>query len=261
MPTSALQPWEDDSGAVQRERDVRRRVLKIFNATADDFATSAAHDDYLETIEEIVANLVAGTDVPATNARLAAHRAANEASIGAAADAAADAAAKAARDRAAREALEAMEEVDGPAARRRRAAAAKREKGERRRAERERAAKAAATGAVKVNRFLTPGVGAGGGGAAAWGGTPGMTPGMLMGGGVTPGMAGGLMGGGGGVTPAARGGAAATPSARAGAAGGGASKAGSGKADVHARARAGGWDKRVVRQRAWQELTDTLSGG
>eukprot|EP00170_Pyropia_yezoensis_P008177 contig_34077_g8204 len=85
MPTSALQPWEDDSGAVQRERDVRRRVLKIFNATADDFATSAAHDDYLETIEEIVANLVAGTDVPATNARLAAHRAANEASIGAAA--------------------------------------------------------------------------------------------------------------------------------------------------------------------------------
>ncbi|KAK1864516.1 hypothetical protein I4F81_007062 [Pyropia yezoensis] len=212
--------FQDDSGAVQRERDVRRRVLKIFNATADDFATSAAHDDYLETIEEIVANLVAGTDVPATNARLAAHRAANEASIGAAAarradadraaaealataersrvarlaaahaaDAAADAAAKAARDRAAREALEAMEEVDGPAARRRRAAAAKREKGERRRAERERAAKAAATGAVKVNRFLTPG------------------------------------------------------------------------ADVHARARAGGWDKRVVRQRAWQELTDTLSGG
>ncbi|KAF3483870.1 RNA polymerase II transcription factor B subunit 3 [Arthroderma uncinatum] len=67
--------------AVEREVDIRKRVMGILNRREDEFDNKRAWDDFLEQREEIIANLVYETDVAKTEAQLAQYSAANSASI------------------------------------------------------------------------------------------------------------------------------------------------------------------------------------
>jgi hypothetical protein len=66
---------------IEREVDVRKRVMAILNRGEDEFETKRAWDDFLELREEMVMNLALGTDVAATNRKLKAYEQANAASI------------------------------------------------------------------------------------------------------------------------------------------------------------------------------------
>lgn len=55
---------------VEREVDIRRRVMSILNRREEEFDSKRAWDDFLEQREEIIANLVHGTDVAKTEADL-----------------------------------------------------------------------------------------------------------------------------------------------------------------------------------------------
>ncbi|OJJ44528.1 hypothetical protein ASPZODRAFT_134606 [Penicilliopsis zonata CBS 506.65] len=55
---------------VEREVDIRRRVMQILNRREEEFATKRAYDDFLEQREMIIANLVHGTDVAKTETDL-----------------------------------------------------------------------------------------------------------------------------------------------------------------------------------------------
>ncbi|KAK2865025.1 hypothetical protein FQN49_003988 [Arthroderma sp. PD_2] len=67
--------------AVEREVDIRKRVMGILNRREDEFDNKRAWDDFLEQREEIIANLVYETDVAKTEAQLSQYSAANSASI------------------------------------------------------------------------------------------------------------------------------------------------------------------------------------
>ncbi|RAL16026.1 TFIIH/NER complex subunit TFB3 [Aspergillus homomorphus CBS 101889] len=58
------QTFEDIN--VEREVDIRRRVMQILNRREEEFDSKRAWDDFLEQREEIIANLVHGTDVAKT---------------------------------------------------------------------------------------------------------------------------------------------------------------------------------------------------
>ncbi|WEW59507.1 TFIIH/NER complex subunit [Emydomyces testavorans] len=73
------QTFEDIS--VEREVDIRKRVMAILNRREEEFDSKRAWDDFLEQREEMIANLVYGTDVAKTEAQLAEYAAANAASI------------------------------------------------------------------------------------------------------------------------------------------------------------------------------------
>ncbi|KAE8373624.1 CDK-activating kinase assembly factor MAT1 [Aspergillus bertholletiae] len=62
------QTFEDIN--VEREVDIRRRVMQILNRREEEFDSKRAWDDFLEQREEIIANLVHGTDVAKTEADL-----------------------------------------------------------------------------------------------------------------------------------------------------------------------------------------------
>jgi CDK-activating kinase assembly factor MAT1 len=67
---------------VEREVDVRKRVAKIFNKRADEFATQREWDDYLEKVEEMIFSLTnAGNDKDKAEARLLEYEAANKEAI------------------------------------------------------------------------------------------------------------------------------------------------------------------------------------
>ncbi|KAB8239600.1 TFIIH/NER complex subunit [Aspergillus alliaceus] len=55
---------------VEREVDIRRRVMQILNRREEEFDSKRAWDDFLEQREEIIANLVHGTDVAKTESDL-----------------------------------------------------------------------------------------------------------------------------------------------------------------------------------------------
>lgn len=55
---------------VEKEIDIRKRVLKDFNKKEEDFATLREYNDYLEEIETIIFNLVNNIDIVATNKRI-----------------------------------------------------------------------------------------------------------------------------------------------------------------------------------------------
>lgn len=59
-----LRLFEDD--LVEKEIDVRRKILKDFNKKEEDFDTPAEYDNYLEQIETIIFNLTNGVDVEET---------------------------------------------------------------------------------------------------------------------------------------------------------------------------------------------------
>ncbi|EFQ90471.1 hypothetical protein P3342_012434 [Pyrenophora teres f. teres] len=60
-----------DDLKVEREVDLRKKVMKIMNKKEDDFETLRDYNDYLEQVEEITWNLILNTDVEATNNKLA----------------------------------------------------------------------------------------------------------------------------------------------------------------------------------------------
>ncbi|XP_046972787.1 CDK-activating kinase assembly factor MAT1 [Vanessa cardui] len=63
-----VQLFEDSM--VEKEIDIRKRVLKDFNKKEEDFATLREYNDYLEEIETIIFNLANNIDVVGTNKRI-----------------------------------------------------------------------------------------------------------------------------------------------------------------------------------------------
>lgn len=63
-----VQLFEDP--AVEKEVDIRKRVLKDFNKKEEDFSTLAEYNDYLEEVETIIYNLANNIDVINTNKRI-----------------------------------------------------------------------------------------------------------------------------------------------------------------------------------------------
>ncbi|KAI9037015.1 TFIIH/NER complex subunit TFB3 [Aspergillus affinis] len=66
---------------VEREVDIRKEVMQILNRREDEFDSKRAWDDFLEQREEIIANLVNGTDVEKTRKALEQYRTDNRESI------------------------------------------------------------------------------------------------------------------------------------------------------------------------------------
>ena len=69
--------------AVEREVDIRRRVASVFNKVEDDFDSLASYNAYLEMVETLAMDLVAGPgpDRRAADARLQAYEAEHRADI------------------------------------------------------------------------------------------------------------------------------------------------------------------------------------
>lgn len=63
-----VQLFED--ATVEKEVDIRKRVLRDFNKKEEDFATLREYNDYLEEIETIVYNLSNNIDIVNTNKRI-----------------------------------------------------------------------------------------------------------------------------------------------------------------------------------------------
>nr|CAG4638680.1 EOG090X0BPM [Cyclestheria hislopi] len=63
-----VQLFEDSS--VDKEVDIRKRVLKDFNKRQEDFASLREYNDYLEEVETIIFNLVNNIDVINTNKQI-----------------------------------------------------------------------------------------------------------------------------------------------------------------------------------------------
>ncbi|KAJ2944851.1 hypothetical protein O0L34_g1744 [Tuta absoluta] len=63
-----VQLFED--AMVEKEIDIRKRVLKDYNKKEEDFATLREYNDYLEEIETIIYNLSNNIDVVGTNKRI-----------------------------------------------------------------------------------------------------------------------------------------------------------------------------------------------
>nr|CAG4652100.1 EOG090X0BPM [Triops cancriformis] len=55
---------------IDKEVDIRKRVLKDFNKRQEDFASLNEYNDYLEEVETIIFNLVNNIDVVGTNKRI-----------------------------------------------------------------------------------------------------------------------------------------------------------------------------------------------
>jgi len=63
-----VQLFED--AFVEKEVDIRRRVLKDFNKREEDFETLNDFNEYLEEVENIIFNLCNNIDISATNQRI-----------------------------------------------------------------------------------------------------------------------------------------------------------------------------------------------
>jgi CDK-activating kinase assembly factor MAT1 len=59
--------------AIERECDIRARVAKILNLTQDDFDTLRAYNDYEQEKEDLIMDLVAGTNLEEREKQLKAH--------------------------------------------------------------------------------------------------------------------------------------------------------------------------------------------
>lgn len=67
-----VQLFEDPM--VEKEVDIRRRILRDYNKREEDFASLAEYNDYLEEIEDIVYNLCNNIDIIETNKRIEAYK-------------------------------------------------------------------------------------------------------------------------------------------------------------------------------------------
>ncbi|VEN55149.1 unnamed protein product [Callosobruchus maculatus] len=63
-----VQLFED--ATVEKEVDIRKRVLRDFNKKEEDFTTLKEYNDYLEEVESIIFNLTNNIDVVNTNKRI-----------------------------------------------------------------------------------------------------------------------------------------------------------------------------------------------
>jgi CDK-activating kinase assembly factor MAT1 len=63
-----LQLFEDSS--VEKEVDIRRKILRDYNKKEEDFPTLREYNDYLEEVEDIIYNLSNGIEVEATKRRV-----------------------------------------------------------------------------------------------------------------------------------------------------------------------------------------------
>ncbi|OXU25451.1 hypothetical protein TSAR_012041 [Trichomalopsis sarcophagae] len=63
-----VQLYED--AMVEKEVDIRKRILRDFNKKEEDFATQREYDDYLEEVENIIYNLANNIDVIETNKKI-----------------------------------------------------------------------------------------------------------------------------------------------------------------------------------------------
>lgn len=70
----------EDTG-VDKEVDVRKQMMKIFNKQETDFSSLREYNDYLEEIEVIIDSLLTGVNIEETKAKVAAYKAENEALI------------------------------------------------------------------------------------------------------------------------------------------------------------------------------------
>lgn len=66
---------------VEKEVDIRKRILRDFNKKEEDFATQREYDDYLEEIEDIIYNLSNNIDVMETNKRIEQYKRENKEQI------------------------------------------------------------------------------------------------------------------------------------------------------------------------------------
>ncbi|KAJ5759143.1 TFIIH/NER complex subunit [Penicillium odoratum] len=66
---------------VEREVDIRRRVMHILNRREEEFDSKRAYDDFLEQREDMIANLVSRIDVAKTEAQLQKYASVNMQSI------------------------------------------------------------------------------------------------------------------------------------------------------------------------------------
>lgn len=71
-----LQLFEDSM--VEKEVDIRKKVLKDFNKKEDDFASLKEYNDYLEMVETIIYNLTNGIDVEETKQQIDQYRKENQ---------------------------------------------------------------------------------------------------------------------------------------------------------------------------------------
>lgn len=71
-----VQIFEDS--VIEKEVDIRRRVMKDFNKQESDFSTLREYNDYLEDIEHIVYNLTNGVDVEDTRKKIENYRRENK---------------------------------------------------------------------------------------------------------------------------------------------------------------------------------------
>lgn len=67
--------------AVDKEVDIRKQIVKIFNKQESDFNSLREYNDYLEEVELIIENLLTGTNVDSTKAKIARYKADNESLI------------------------------------------------------------------------------------------------------------------------------------------------------------------------------------
>ncbi|KAJ3802402.1 CDK-activating kinase assembly factor MAT1-domain-containing protein [Lentinula aff. detonsa] len=75
----AFSPQTFEDLGVEKEVAVRRRIAKEFNKRLEDFDDLRSYNDYLEEVEDIAFNLINNIDIPATEERIAAYKAANAA--------------------------------------------------------------------------------------------------------------------------------------------------------------------------------------
>lgn len=67
-----VQLFEDPM--VEKEVDIRRRILRDYNKREEDFATLEEYNDYLEEIEDIIYNLCNNIEIIETNKRIEAYK-------------------------------------------------------------------------------------------------------------------------------------------------------------------------------------------
>ena len=74
-----VQIFED--AHVEKEVDIRKRILRDYNKKEEDFTSLRAYNDYLEEIETIIYNLTNGIDIEDTKQRIEAYKQKNQAQI------------------------------------------------------------------------------------------------------------------------------------------------------------------------------------
>lgn len=70
-----------DDPMVEKEVDIRRRILRDYNKKEDDFETADEYNDYLEEIENIIFNLCNNIDIIETNKKIEQYKKENRETI------------------------------------------------------------------------------------------------------------------------------------------------------------------------------------